>query len=273
MKSKTEQRLDEMVQTMQRQQASEQNTEQVQLNLINAIEAEAGRTNEISPGQKLGQWFKSNFIKSPLKIVGSMGAAASFALVLFLFSASPQVSFASMASKLKQVSNFFYEATMTNAGMHLMDIRVYYRSSGELRMESYSLDNTQTPSFINIMNIGEGRGVMKLPASGESVPFSFEPNATAQSVQEDPLYWRKLILNVDPESAEPIGTKNISGTELTGYLIEQESIKTEVWVQPDSQLPMAISVTQYLESGDIGFEMKADVLYNQSFDDSLFDLN
>jgi outer membrane lipoprotein-sorting protein len=86
------------------------------------------------------------------------------------------------------------------------------------------------------------------------------------------LYWRKLILDVDPEKAQPLGTQTFSGIELTGYLLEERGIETRVWVDPKSQLPVKINVTQSLSDGTSGFEMQADVSYNQRFDDSLFSL-
>lgn len=275
MKYTAEQQLEQSVEAFKAKQPPQEAVELSQENLLKTISAES-RQQELSKSsiwQKAGAWFKENLIASPLRLAGSMGAVASFAVTLFVFSAAPQVSFASMVSELKQISSMFYSANMTTAGQHLMDIKVYYRASGQLRMESYSLGDKTTPTFVNIMDVSQGKGVMQLPGHGESVPFDFEPANEPLNMQEDPLYWRKLILEVNPSEAEKLGTKSFAGTELTGYLIEDSGVETRVWINSDSQLPVKVWVTQHLEDGTVGFEMKADVTYNQRFDDSLFDLN
>ncbi|GAA4363665.1 hypothetical protein [Kangiella marina] len=275
MKYTADQSLDKAVEGLKAEQALSEDIERAQDNLLRAVAIEVENDCE-EPGwfQRLSVWWKETFNFSGLKLAGSMGAAASIAFVMFIFAASPQTSFASMVAEFKKVSNMFYSATMTSAGEHLMDIKVYYRDSGQVRMESYSLGDKGQPTFVNIMDVSQGKGVMKLSnGNGEqTVPFTFQANDSTQSVQENPLYWRNLILDVDPEKAQPLGVQTFSGTELTGYLIEDSGIEARVWVDPKTELPVKINVSQTLGDGSVGFEMQADVSYNQRFDDSLFAL-
>ncbi len=273
MKHTADHNLDKAVESFKTQEPLSQDIERAQDHLLKAVAMEVEKDNEeLGFFQKLSAWWKETMNFSGLKLAGSMGAAASFALAIFIFTASPQTSFASMVETFKKARNFFYSATMTNSGQHLMDMKVYYRESGQLRMESYALGNNGQPTFVNIMDVSQGKGVMKLSDTNQTVPFSFDAADTAQSAQEDPLYWRKLILDVNPEQAQSIGTQTFSGVELTGYLLEEGGIETRVWVDPNSQLPVKINVTQSFSDGSSGFEMQADVSYNQRFDDSLFSL-
>lgn len=274
MKYTADQHLEQAVESLKSQKASVEDADRSQDELLRAVALEAGDTTETAGVfQKIATWWRETFSFSGLKLAGSMGAAASFALAIFIFSASPQTSFASMVAEFKKVSNFFYSATMTNSGQHLMDIKVYYRDSGQMRMESYALGHNGEPTFVNIMDINQGKGVMKLSGDNQTVPFDFEAGNTQQGVQDDPLYWRKLILDVDPDKAQSLGTQTFSGSELSGYLIEESNIETRVWVDPKSHLPVKINVIQTLEDGSAGFQMEADVTYNQRFEDSLFHLN
>ncbi|RDX36345.1 hypothetical protein DZA50_04570 [Kangiella sp. HD9-110m-PIT-SAG07] len=273
MKHTADHNLDKAVENLKTQEPLPDDIERAQEHLLRAVAIEAEKdSEELGVFQKLSAWWKETMNFSGLKLAGSMGAAASFALAIFIFSASPQTSFASMVETFKQARNFFYSATMTTSGQHLMDIKVYYRESGQLRIENYAMGHNGQPTFINIMDVSQGKGVMKLSDSNQTVPFSFDAGDTTQSAQEDPLYWRKLILDVDPGKAQPLGTKNFSGVELTGYLLEESGIETRVWIDPKSQLPVKINVTQGFSDGTSGFEMQADVSYNQRFDDSLFSL-
>ena len=274
MKHAADHTLDNAVESLKTQEPLSEDIERAQNRLLKAVAIEAEKHSE-EPGvfQKLSAWWKDTMNYSGYKFAGSMGAAASFALAIFIFSASPQTSFASMVENFKKARNFFYSATMTTSGQHLMDIGVYYREPGQLRMESYALEHKDQPTFVNIMDVSQGKGVMKLSDTNQTVPFSFDAGDTSHSAQEDPLYWRKLILEVDPEKAQPMGTQTFSGVELTGFLLEETGIETRVWVDPKSQLPVKINVSQTFDDGSVGFEMKADVEYNQRFDDNLFELN
>lgn len=271
MKHTADHSLDKAVENLKTQEPLSEDIERAQEHLLRAVAIEAEKDGEkLGIFQKLSAWWKETINFSGLKLAGSMGAAASFALAIFIFSASPQTSFASMVETFKQARNFFYSATMTTSGQHLMDIKVYYRESGQLRMESYASGHDGQPTFVNIMDVSQGKGVIKLSDTNQMVPFSFNAADTARNAQEDPLYWRKLILDVDPEMAQPLGTQTFSGVELTGYLLEENGIETRVWIDLKSQLPVKINVTQSFSDGTVGFEMQADVNYNQRFDDSLF---
>jgi outer membrane lipoprotein-sorting protein len=272
MKYTADHNLDKAVESFKHQKPLPQEIERAQDHLLRVVEAE--KDNEtLGFLQRLSAWWKESVNFSGFKLAGSMGAVASFALAIFIFSASSQVSFASVVANLKSVHSMFYTATMTNAGEHLMEMKVYYRSSGQLRVESYALNNRTQPVFINIMDVREGKGVMRLVDSGETIPLSLNSSNITPSAQEDPLYWRKLILGTEIEHAKPLGTKTFAGTELSGFLIENAGIETRIWVDQESQLPVRIHVVQFLGGADVGFEMHANVTYNQRFDDNLFQLN
>ena len=128
MKHTADQHLDKAVENLKSQKALSEEADRAQDSLLRAVAIEAEADNsEPSLVQKLSAWWRETLSFSGLKLAGSMGAAASFALAIFIFSASPQTSFASMVAEFKKVSNFFYSATMTNSGQHLMDIKVYYQ--------------------------------------------------------------------------------------------------------------------------------------------------
>lgn len=274
MKHTADQHLDQAVENLKSQEPLAEDVERSQHHLLAKINSQIElNERQLSVWQKLTGWLQEMLSFTPLKVAGSMGAVGSFAAAIFIFSASTQVSFASMAKELKQVHSMFYSATMTNSGQPLMDLKVYYRDSGQVRIENYALGNQTEPSYVNIMDVASGKGVMKLPQSSESVPFTFDAGEGSQGMREDPLYWRQLILEVNPDDAEPLGSQTFSGVELTGYLLKDSGIETRVWIDAESELPVIIHVSQQLADGSVGFEIKADVTYNQRFDDSLFELN
>ena len=189
MKHTADHKVDKAVESLKTQEPLSDDIERAQDRLLKAVAIEAEKdSEELGVFQKLSAWWKETMNFSSYKLAGSMGAAASFALAIFIFSASPQTSFASMVENFKKARNFFYSATMTTSGQHLMDIKVYYRESGQLRVESYALGHKDQPTFVNIMDVSQGKGVMKLSDTNQTVPFSFDVGDTAQSAQEDPLY-------------------------------------------------------------------------------------
>lgn len=282
MKYSAEQQIDNMVRGVKNAQPDEAAVEHSQASLMKRIaeqEVEQGCVGESSKNtlrnllSRASLWLKESLVATPMRAAGSMSMAATFAFAMFMFTASTQVSFASMVNELKNIQSMFYTASMKTGGQPLMDMKVYYRANGQLRVENYSLGKTDQPTFINIMDIKKGQGAIIQPQHGMVTPFEFQPNAEPEKVQEDPLFWRDLILQVDPESAQNLGTKNIGGQKLTGYLIEHDGIETKVWIDHASELPVELEVAQYQDNGQVGFEMKAEVIYNQTFSDELFNID
>jgi outer membrane lipoprotein-sorting protein len=273
--------LAEGVSALKKEALTESDFQEMEKNLQRVIMAKVIREEskvEVSQPQpiKLFDWLKLKLSSvasgQSMRLAGSMGAVMAVSLTLLFMSAPSQSVFAAVLSEMRQVSSMFYSSRIENNGQHLMDIKVYHREPGQLRVETLPLGEAKEGAVINVMDLENGNGVIFFPVLKFATPFNFDTANPSSSPEDDPLYWYQQLQNYQGEPTEYLESKVIDGIVVEGFVIRETGANITVWADSNSHLPVRIVVTLDEVNGQVPFGMVADLKYNQIFDDSLFSL-
>ncbi|MBT0585196.1 hypothetical protein [Alteromonas oceanisediminis] len=206
--------------------------------------------------------------------------AASLALVavlsvgILLSSSVTAPAFASVVQSLSNISTMTYRGTIESNGAPLMRLEVFYRAPSNVRIENTPLvgEGAQNP-IINILDVEQGKGVIVMPQGDMRMPFDFTPNKNVHATpDQDPLNWFHTVTQYQGDVAV-LPTKTLDGVNVAGYEIQESGMTITLWVDTDSQLPVNVRV-EMDESvqGQSPFILDADLTFNRTLSDELFDL-
>lgn|GEM_PF-2106569 len=268
------------VSAIKTQQASTKNCEKVEDNLQRLILAQGYRqaeendqqTNKEASINSKASLLTRFFNWQPKVWASSMGAVLAVVLSLVFFATPSKMAFAQVISQMNLATSMFYSAKMKTNGVELMDIKVYYREPGHLRVETLPLGDASDGISYNVIDIPNGKGVIFFPHPKVAVPFDFNIDKHVSSPDEDPLYWYQAIKNYQGEPEEYLSGQMINGVFAEGFVINENGAKVTIWADVNNQLPVKLLVTLDQVNSQVPFSMEADLTYNQTFDDALFSL-
>lgn len=208
----------------------------------------------------------------PFVLASSMGVFMTALITLFFMGTSSNNAFAAVLSEMKLVSSMFYSSRIESNGQPLMNLKVYYREPGNLRVETLPIGKDLSGSVINVMDLLEGKGVIFFPAMKVATPFSFDVENNLPLAETDPLYWYEQLKNYQGEPAEYLAAREINGVLAEGFVIKENGANVTVWAGSDNHLPVKLIVTLDKVKNQTPFKMVADLKYNQTFDNALFSL-
>ena len=216
----------------------------------------------------LANWFSWK----PMKLAGSMSAAFAVLLSVVFVSAPSQTAFASVLSEMQQASSMYYSSIIESNGEPLMDVNVYYREPGHLRVETLPKGNAKDGASINVLDLVKGKGVIFFPGPMFATTFEFAIDGHNATETDNPLYWYEQLKNYQGEPVKHLQEQTINGHFAEGFVINENGANITVWADVSTHLPIKLIVTLNEVNGKVPFEMIADLKYNQVFDDSLFSL-
>lgn len=237
-----------------------------------ALQSEILQPHKANIFEQLKALLGNAFSWKPAQLAGSMGAIMLVVLTIAIMGTPSKTAFAAVLSEMKLAHSMFYSSRIDANGMHLMDMKVYYRELGQLRVETLSQGGAKNSTMINVMRLNEGKGMLFYPGLKMAVPFNFDVNSYFLSPDEDPLYWYQQLQSHQGEPAEYLDAEMINGVLAEGFTIRENGANITVWADSESHLPLKLIVTLDEVNGQVPFEMVADLLYNQPFDDALFSL-
>jgi len=220
----------------------------------------------------LNAMFLRAFNWQSMRLAGSMGAVMAVVLTVVFMGTPSKTAFAAVISEMQLASSMFYSSRIKTNGQHLMDVKIYHRVPGQLRVETLPLGNAKNGAVINVMNLEEGKGMIFFPGSKLATPFNFDVGNNLSLPEEDPLYWYEQLKNFQGEPEEYLDAKEINGFLAEGFIIRKNGTNITVWADTNNHLPVKLIVTLDEINGQVPFEMVADLKYNQTFDDALFSL-
>ena len=235
-------------------------------------EPETFETREINLFEQLKAMLSRTFNWQSMRLVGSMGAVMAVVLTVVFMSTPSRTVFASVINQMQLASSMFYSSRIESGGQHLMDVKIFHRSSGQLRVETLPLGDAGERAVINVMNLVDGNGVIFFPGAMSATPFKFDVNNNLSSPDKDPLYWYEQLKNHQGEPSEILDAKEVGGVIADGFIIRKNGASITVWAGVDNHLPLKLIVTLDKVDGQIPFKMEADLQYNLAFDDALFSL-
>ncbi len=265
----TEDDYQKMESNLQRMIIEEGNREESQ---VEVSQVKITQPQNIKLIDQLKAIFSPVFSWQSMRLAGSMGAIVAVVLTVVFMGAPSKTAFATVLSKMQLASSMFYSSRIESNGQHLMDVKVYHRVPGQLRVETLPLGNAESGAVINVLNLEERKGVIFFPGPKLATPFNFDIGNKSSSPEEDPLYWYEQLKNYQGEPAEYLAAKKINGVLAEGFIIRENGTNITVWADTKNHFPVKLIVTLDKTNGQVPFKMVADLKYNQTFDDALFSL-
>jgi outer membrane lipoprotein-sorting protein len=279
-KSENEQQTPTWLETVKQQHPTQQQEQDMQARLMQTIaeqevlHSHKATTHDSESKTGIFAWLSSISFSPKAKM--SLGASFAFAFVfaIGLITTGGVVSpaFASVQEKLAQISTMYYTGKMSSEGQTIMQMEVHYQAPNLVRIVTSPVVNGQTQSeVINILDTQAGKGMTLMPMANMAMPMNFPANQTGNNVEDDPLSWLNKIMAYQGEVIE-LPPQYVNGIYAYGYQIEDNLMQITLWVDSETTLPVNIQTVIYNQEGASSFVFDADVEFNQTLDNGLFDM-
>jgi outer membrane lipoprotein-sorting protein len=218
-------------------------------------------------------WLSALFSPKALGMAGS-AAALVIAVSLVMTVSVSQPAFASVIQKLTAITSMTYSGQMLSNGEAMMNIEVYYQAPSKIRVVNTPMPNiTNQPSVINVMDTELGKGLIIFPQRQAAMPLDFAPGKNAKDALENKLFdWHTQIINYQGDVEINHNGEVINGIATSSFTIKPENMEIVLWVDPETELPVRIQASTMTDSQPTPFVFVADVAFNQTLDNALFDL-
>ncbi|WP_196137551.1 hypothetical protein [Aliikangiella sp. G2MR2-5] len=272
--------LNHYVEVLKSNEPSEKDMQRMEFNLQAAIakQGQLESANEEIPSanqslwQKLAESFKAIVQLPSLKWGGAAASLTAFMISIVFWGGNSSVAFAEVVAELQKITSMRFVSEMKNQGNTMMQLKVFYRQPGQVRIETTPLvENGENATSINVLDTSLGKGVIFLEGPKMAMPFNFEANDQKSSPRENPLFWFDAIHDYDGPVTE-LGWNTVNGVDVYGLSFIESGVEIILWADKKSHLPVQVIVSQKDYSGQESFSMTANVEFNIQLASELFSL-
>lgn len=269
-----EQALPKWLDSVKHNNASIEQEEDAQMRLMKAIEQfemdEAGDTTK-----KVGllAWLKNMSLGGQVSMACSVAMAAVLTIGFTMSSSVITPAFAQIQQTIMQATSMHYSGTMLTNGEPSMEIEVYYQQPNKVRIETSPIfSGNAQGSITTILDTTAGKGLTLMSEAKIALPLEFPASEEGGLPQEDFLSWVDTIVNYEGE-VRVLTSKNINDVFASGYEIYESGMTITLWVNNASQLPISLRVLSDTVNGETPFEFNADLRFNDTLNEALFNLH